>query len=105
LHGLHVADRSPTRDGRYDLGVVRRGASRPGTADRGVVPARLERRPEVHLPVNRSNVVSQGGSCGTRPYRPPATSTNDAVEYDASSDSSHKMARATSIASPPRRIG
>ena len=38
-------------------------------------------------------------------YRPPATSMNVPVEYDASSDSSHRIARATSIASPPRCIG
>ena len=30
---------------------------------------------------------------------------NDPVEYDASSDSSHRIARATSSGSPPRRIG
>ena len=38
-------------------------------------------------------------------YLPPETSMNAPVEYDASSESNHKIAFATSSASPPRRIG
>src|SRR5439155_18673664 len=42
---------------------------------------------------------------GCQRHRPPATSMNVPVEYDASSESSQTIARATSIASPPRFIG
>ena len=38
-------------------------------------------------------------------YLPPATSMNEPVVKTASSDSSHRMARATSSAVPPRFIG
>src|SRR5690606_18313674 len=39
------------------------------------------------------------------PYRPPARSRNAPVVYEASSERSQRMARATSSAVPPRRIG
>ncbi len=63
------------------------------------------RRPGV--PVNADPVprLARNRAAYRCAQRPPATSTNVPVLYDASSDSSHRMARATSTARPPRRIG
>ena len=47
----------------------------------------------------------RSGRCRRRAYFPPVTSMKAPVVNDASPDSSHRMARATSSGSPPRFIG
>ena len=55
----------------------------------------------------RQPVRLRGGepSCAPSPYRPPVTSMNEPVTYEAAGDSSQRMACATSSALPPRFIG
>ncbi len=64
----------------------------------GQPPARS--RMQMHDPVS-----SRHRPYGRDGYLPPVTSMKVPVEYDASSDSSQRIARATSSARPPRFIG
>ena len=52
-----------------------------------------------------TGLMTAGGFDGWPRYRPPETSRIDPVVYEASSDSSHRMARATSSGVPPRFMG
>src|SRR4029077_8600016 len=78
-----------------------------------VVPRGHVGRPAVHLHAvtvrKCHDRAPERAGLDARPFsfrpRPPATSTKEAVEYDASSEASHRIARATSIALPPRFIG
>ena len=56
--------------------------------------------------VNVSSMAAQLlGDRLARHQRPPDTSMNVPVEYEASSEASHRIARATSSGWPPRRMG
>ena len=59
--------------------------------------------------IDRARLRQEDGSCGcaspVRSQRPPATSMNAPVTYEASAESSHRIAAATSSGCPPRCIG
>ncbi len=57
------------------------------------------------LPSMRGFYPADAGLTATASQRPPPRSMNVPVEYDALSDSNHRIASATSSARPPRPMG